>query len=83
MALLECAEGLSVGPIGILGLSQVYEVVMPDWNYYLIAEIPKKGMLGVRTNGTDKEIWCLDYDGAPPWKKMGSSIEGAVRKLLS
>jgi hypothetical protein len=83
LALLECSEGLSVGPIGILGLSQVYEVVMPDWNYCLIAEIPKRGMLGVRTKGTDKEIWCLDYDGAAPWRKMGSSIEDAVRKLLS
>jgi hypothetical protein len=39
-ALLECAEGLSIGPIGILGLSQVYEVFMPDWNYDLIAEQP-------------------------------------------
>jgi hypothetical protein len=83
MALLECAEGLSVGPIEILGLSQVYEVVMPDWNYYLIAELPRRGMLGVRMNGTDKDIWCLDYDGAPPWRKMGPSIEDAVRKLLS
>ena len=32
-ALLESAEGLSIGPIGILGLSRVYQVVMPDWNY--------------------------------------------------
>jgi hypothetical protein len=83
LALLECTEGISIGPIGVLGLSQVYEVVMPDWNYYLIAEIARKGMLGVRAHDTNKQIWCLDYDGAPPWQKMGPSIGGAICNLVS
>jgi hypothetical protein len=55
---------------------------MPDWNYYLIAEIARKGMLGVRAHDTNKEIWYLDYDGAPPWQKMGPSISVAVRNLI-
>ena len=82
LALIERTEGLSIGPIGILGLSQVYEVVMPDWNYYLIAEIARKGMLGVRAHDSNAEIWCLDYDGAPPWQKMGSAISDAIRNLV-
>lgn len=82
LSLLDCTEGLSVGSIGILGLSQVYEVVMPDWNYYLIAEIGSKGMLGVRAHDPKKEIWYLEYDGAPPWQNLGSSIGDAVRGLV-
>jgi hypothetical protein len=39
LELMGQAEGLEVGNIGILGLSQVYEVVMPDWTYYLLAEV--------------------------------------------
>ena len=83
LELIEATEGLSVGRMAILGLSQVYEIVMSDWNYYLVVEISSLGMLGVRAHGTDGEIYFLDYDGSPPWPKLGHSLARAASDLLT
>jgi len=61
LELMEQAEGLEVGNIGILGLSQAYEVVMPDWTYYLLAEVNNVGMLGVKTHSKDGVLASLRF----------------------
>jgi hypothetical protein len=66
----------------ILGLSETYEVVMPDWNYYLIAEVTSSGMLGVRSSSTDRQIYFLDYQGKPPWPALGDTLATAFSDML-
>jgi hypothetical protein len=83
LELIELTEGLTVGTIGILGLSQIYEVVMPDWNYYLIAELNSVGTLGIKAHTTNREIYLLKYDGEPPWRNMGDSLASTIGDLLA
>lgn len=81
LKLIAVTEGLTIGKLSVLGLSQVYEIVLPNWNYYQIAELHSTGALGVRTHSADAEIYWLDYAGAAP-RKMGQSLAEAVRTLL-
>lgn len=83
LELIDATDGLAVGPVGILGLSQVYESVMPDWNYYFIAEVNSIGMLGVKAHGTDGEMYFLEYEANPPWPKLGNSLARAVADSLT
>jgi hypothetical protein len=82
LELIEVTEGLAVGDVAILGLSQVYETIMPDWNYFLIAELASVGVLAVKEHGDDGEIFFLEYEGNPPWHKMGNRLSRAVNDLL-
>jgi hypothetical protein len=83
LELIEVTEGLSVGDVAILGLSQAYETVMSDWNYFLIAELASVGVLAVKEHGDDGEIFLLEYEGNPPWHKMGNRLSHAVNDLLT
>ena len=68
-------EGFKVNDCGIFGLSRVYEVVLPDWNYYLLAEIDGEGAVGVRAHSTDGILYYLDYGGESPARLKGSFHE--------
>lgn len=81
LELINLTEGLTVGKISVLGISQVYEVVLPDWNYYLIAELHCAGTLAVKAHGLDSGIYFLDYEGGAP-RRIGLSLKDAVRELL-
>lgn len=81
VALTDVTEGLVIENVSILGLCQVYETVMPDWNYYTIAEIHSEGILAVRAHGTEPELYFLDYEGALP-RAIGTSIAHAVNTFL-
>jgi hypothetical protein len=82
LELIEVTEGLAVGDVAILGLSQVYETVMSDWNYFLVAEVASIGVLAVKEHGDDGEIFFLEYEGNPPWNRMGNRLSRAVNDLL-
>lgn len=80
LQLVEATEGMIVGNVSVLGLAQVYEVVMPDWNYYLIAELHSVGALAVRAHSTEPILYFLDYSGGKP-VEMGRSLAHAIERL--
>ena len=82
LELMEQTEGLEVGNVGILGLSQVYEVVMPDWTYYLLAEVNSVGMLAVKAHSKDGALYLLKYDGQAPWQALGDRLAQAIRAVI-
>ena len=56
---------------------------MADWNCYLIGELKSVGVLAIKAHGNDGQIVFLDYEGDPPWPRMGDSLAGAVKDLLT
>ena len=81
LRLIETTEGLVVKNISILGLSQTYEIVMPDWNYYIVAEAHDAGVLAVKAHSNEPELYFLNYQGGPP-RAMGRHLADAVSSLI-
>lgn len=75
-------EGFMVNDCGIFGLSQVYEVVLPDWNYYLLAEIDGEGAVGVRAHSTDGILYYLDYEGASP-ARLEAPFHDVIERFIN
>jgi hypothetical protein len=64
LELVEQAEGLEIGDCVIQGLSFVREVVLDEANYYVLAELDGEGVLAVRRQAGDGEVYQLDFDHA-------------------
>lgn len=73
--LVECCEGLSVGNWSIFGLSQVYDIVLPEGDYYVLAELHGCGVLAV--DPRDGSLYYWDYGGSNP-VPMGRSLFAAL-----
>lgn len=82
LELVDVCEGLDIGNLSILGLSQVYEIVLKDWNYYAIAEVHSIGVLAVKVHTRQPEVYFLSYAGAAP-RPMGASVAGAIKAFVS
>ena len=82
LLLVGLTEGLDVGNISILGVSQIYEVVMPDWNYYVVAELQSVGVLAVKAHSKESDLYFLDYEGGRP-RRMGTTLAEAVKMLIT
>ena len=55
---------------------------MPDWNYHVIGEVPRVGVLAIRSDTRDGEVYLLSYDGQPPWPGLGNSLALAISKVV-
>lgn len=73
--LVECCEGLSMGDWSIFGLSQVYGIVLPEGDYYVLAELHGRGVLAV--DPRDGSLYYWDYEGSNP-APMGKSLAAAL-----
>ena len=81
--MVQASEGLVIGNVSILGLSQLYEIVMPDCNYYVVAELHSAGVLAIKASTREAaDIYFLDYEGGAP-RDMGKSFADAVVALLT
>jgi hypothetical protein len=47
------------------------------------AQTREISVCGIKAHGNDGEIAFLDYEGGPPWRKMGARLAGAVNQLLT
>jgi hypothetical protein len=65
--------------IGVLTLDQVYLVTIEGEQYWMLAEKPDIGMLGVRVEGDDRNVYFLFYDGPPP-TPLSPSFREALEK---
>ena len=81
LQVVEQCEGFVIGNVSVFGVSQVYEVGLPDWNYHLLAEHHGEGMLGVRAHSQNGRIHYLSYGGEDPLD-LGESFRAAVELVL-
>jgi len=65
--------------IGILTLEQIYVVTIEGEQYWMLAEKPDVGMLGVPTDESDRVVRFLFYDGRPSLA-LSASFREALEK---
>jgi len=82
LSLIDQTDGCSVGDCAILGVSEVYQVVLPDANYTVLAQRPNVGALGVRVGSSEGALYYLDYEGSSP-QQITASFQNAVEQLLA
>ena len=73
------SDKLEKDGIGIMNLDQVYTVNLDSGEYWLLAEKPDIGMLGVPTEGDGRDVWFLYYDGREP-QRLSPSFREALEK---
>jgi hypothetical protein len=71
------SDRLEQDGIGIMNLDQVYTVNLDSGEYWMLAEKPDVGMLGVPTEGDGRVVWFLYYDGREP-RRLSSSFREAL-----
>lgn len=82
LELIRQCEGFLVNNVSILGLSQLYEIVLPDWRYLVLAEIAGEGTLGIREQSNPGYIYFLDYEASNA-VEVSKSFREAVEKMLN
>lgn len=71
------SDKLEQDGIGIMNLDLVYTVNLDSGEYWMLAEKPDIGMLGVPTEGDGRVVWFLYYDGREP-RRLSSSFREAL-----
>ena len=79
--LTDRCEGFLIGHCAVLGLSEVYEVSLPDGNYYILADIAGEAALAVRSHAESGEIFLCPYNGDDPIDR-GSSFADALKTVI-
>jgi hypothetical protein len=74
-------EGMEIDGCLIHGLSEIRDLVMPEANYYILAEIQGRGVLVVTQESSGADIRFFDYEGGRPIN-VGSSFRSAVEQQL-
>lgn len=75
------AEALTIGDCAVLGLSEIYEVVLEGSSYYLLAQLDGRGVLAVRSHTDNREVYYLDYSDSALVKKV-SGFRRAVESYV-
>lgn len=84
LQLLEQTDGCLVDDHAIFGACDMYEIVLDDGNYCLVAEVDDKGSrgyLGLKCDSADGGIYYLNPDikGSEP---LGESFQKAMERFL-
>ena len=79
--LVSQSEGLSAGDCAVLGLSEIYEIVLEERSYYVLAQLDGNGLLAVRRSTQDRGTYYLDYSDSNLVKKVAGFRE-AVESYL-
>jgi hypothetical protein len=66
--------------MSVLDLDEIYESTFVEGRFWLFAEFPDTGMLGVKTQGEDRQIYLLFYDGRRALG-LGDSLKDALNRM--
>lgn len=81
LEIVDQCEGFVIQDCQIFGLSDIYDTVGSEHNYYLLAELIDKGMVGVREKTEDGGLYFLDYGGGDV-VELGDSFRQAIEDIL-
>lgn len=74
------SDGFKIENCTIFGPSGIHGIVMPDGDYYVLAEVEKEGVIAVKSNG-DGMQYFLDFDENPP-ETLGTSFQSAIENYV-
>jgi hypothetical protein len=80
LQIVEQCEGFEIDDVSVSGLSQVYEIVLPDGNYYVLTIVGDRGVIAIRADRNDTALYFLDYDGGA--SMTGNSFRLTVEKFI-
>jgi hypothetical protein len=63
----------------VLRLDEIYDVAIKSAWYWVVAEVPDLGLLGVEQYSSDRAVYLLPYSGEDP-TKLGFSLAEALDK---
>jgi hypothetical protein len=85
LELLDQTDGFVIRNNSVFGISDIYNVMLDDGDYYLIAEVAcgeaRQGFLGLVSGSNDNRIFYLVHDGPGPEDK-GTSFQKAMEEFL-
>jgi len=77
LELITRCEGLVIGEWAVLGLSQTYEVVLPEGHCYVLADRMGKATLVIRAHAND-ELLIYDREGGGDPVIVGHDLASAI-----
>lgn len=70
-------EDLVLSNESVLQLDEIYDVGIASAQYWVLAEVPDLGLLGVERYSSDRVLYFLPYSGSDP-TKLGTSLAEAL-----
>ena len=81
LELVAQTEGATLAACTVHGMAGIRQVVWPDANYYIVAEMEKLGVLAVKEGERNAQLYFSQYeDGAV--QAIGTSLKKALDRLL-
>lgn len=74
-------EGATLATCVVYGVAKIRQIVWPEANYYLIAEIEELGALAVKEGDRNAELYLLHYEDNDA-QPVGTSLPKAIADLL-
>ena len=78
---VEQVDGCTIQNCSILGIAEIYGVVMPGFDYYVLIKIGSAKVIAVRANSKDGVMYLLDFEGSEPIP-LGNSFRQIIENLL-
>ena len=81
LEIISQTEGLKIDGCLIYGLSEMRDIVTPETNYYILADIEGRGVLAVKRESADDNIYFLSYEDGQAIN-VGRSFRRAIEQIL-
>jgi hypothetical protein len=81
LELVAQSEGAILAVCVVYGVTKIRQIVWPEANYYIIAEIEGLGAVAVKDEDKNAELYLLHYEANNAWP-LGTSFQKAVATLL-
>jgi hypothetical protein len=63
LAAVHVSNGFGVGNVTVLPLEDVYDIVLEDASYYVLATVSDWGVIAVQKHSSDAKVYLLPFDG--------------------
>jgi len=81
LELVSQSEGARIAACVVYGVAGIRQIVWPEANYYIVAEIEGLGALVVKDGDRDAELYLLHYEDNDA-RTVGTSLQKAIANLL-
>lgn len=82
LRIISQTEGLMTSDFSINGLCEITKIIFNECNYYFLATIGSRGILGVIEGSENCELYYLDFEQDGSVVKLSNSITVAIEKMV-
>lgn len=81
LEMLNQCNGFQMDKISILGISEIYEILLNNQNYYVLSVYEDLGVIATRRFSDDQQVYFLEYGLSEPLT-LGNSLHEGIEILL-